>query len=169
MANTLAGRGTGGLRSTSLSTTSASPSASPRSHSTSASQRWTAAIGSAENRPPEARSTSAIRPPRTTLARPFAFAIWTLIAPSILRGRPGVQFVSAAEARAWRPRHDRCRAATLRYGRRSRAWRLAKWHVACSRRVIMADIEYQEARLPARTIRYVERGRGAPIVFVHGL
>src|SRR2546427_12390836 len=33
----------------------------------------------------------------------------------------------------------------------------------------MADIEYQEARLPAGTIRYVERGRGAPIVFVHGL
>jgi len=32
----------------------------------------------------------------------------------------------------------------------------------------MADVEYQEVRLPAGTIRYAERGRGAPIVFVHG-
>jgi len=33
----------------------------------------------------------------------------------------------------------------------------------------MADVEYQEVRLPAGTIRYTERGRGVPIVFVHGL
>src|SRR5262249_46008584 len=118
MANTLAGRGTGGPSSSGRRGAFASPTRSPRAQSASAAHSRRAAVGSLLNRPLERSATSITPSPTTTAERPCTFAKRMLMDASITEAPV---LIPPATCRATGPRYSVAvsRSASPRSGYRA--------------------------------------------------